>query len=326
MKTMFQSVVAGLAVLLAMPSSATQANPGEYPKGPVTLIVSYAAGNAADAIARTISQRLSEKWKQPVVVENRPGAAGNLGAAAVAKAAPDGQTLLFTAVAAIAINPHLYPKVGFNVLKDFEFVNLAIQGPMVCVVAPEVPVRNMTELINYTKRHPGKLNYGSSGSGTMPHLTMEQIRDKHGLNVTHVPYKGAGAIMADLLGGLIQVACEGVSVVMPHIKSGKLRALGVTSEKPLTAFPEIPTLASQLGGFTSGAWRGVMAPRGTPELVVSKISKDINEVLAEKEVRTRFDGLGIEVLGENPAKFEQRVRADYEEYGKIVRRLNLKVE
>lgn len=296
----------------------------QYPKAPVKVVVGYPAGNTTDFIARTIGERLAAKWQQPVVIENLPGAGSSLAAAMTAKARNDGYTMLFTANAAMTIAPHLYESVAYDALKDFDYVNLVVWVPYVCAVTLGLPIHDVASLVQYTKASPDKLAYGSPGSGTMSHLTMERLKAEHGVNVLHVPYKGSGAVVADLVAGHIQIACEPANIMMPLAKAGRIRVIGVTSEKRLSILPNIPTIGETLTGFTSGAWIGVVMPRDTPRVIVNKVSEDISEVLRQPEMRAKLEGVGLVVLSEGPAAFARLAQADYERSGKLVRQLNLK--
>jgi len=327
MKPLYKIIIACATAALAAESPAAHAAPaGGYPQEPVKLVVSYAAGNVTDLVGRMIAERLARDWRQPVIVENRPGAGGSLGAGLVAKARPDGQTLLFSAVAALAVNPHIYKHVNYDSLKDFSYITLAVAMPLVCVVGADSPIKDFHSLIAYSQAHPGAVNYGSPGSGTISHLTLELLKSKYGLNATHVPYKSSAAVMTDLLGGRIQIGCEPATVTMPLIRSGKLRAIGITSSKPMPSMPQIPTVASQLGSFSSGAWLGLLAPRGTPAGVVEKINADMQKMLADPAFQSKMDALGIEVLSQGPQAFAARLRSDYQQYGEITQRLHMQAD
>lgn len=321
-----RKTLATAALVLGACAAQAAPAPSLYPQEAVKLVVSYAAGNVTDLVGRMIAEKLSQAWHQPVIVENRPGAGGSVGAGLVAKARPDGQTLLFSAVAALAVNPHIYKNISYDPLKDFSYISLAVAMPLVCVVDAASPIKDFPSLIAYSKAHPGAVNYGSPGNGTISHLTMELLKRKYGLNTTHVPYKASAAVMTDLLGGRIQVGCEPATVTMPLVRSGKLRAIGITSNKPLPSMPEIPTVASQLGQFSSGAWLGLLAPRGTPAQIVDKINADMQKILADPGFQSKMSALGIEVLGAGPAAFAAREHADFEQYGEITRRLHMKVD
>jgi tripartite-type tricarboxylate transporter receptor subunit TctC len=326
MKPMHKIIIACATALAAQVPVAQAAADGAYPQEPVKLIVSYAAGNVTDLVGRMIAEQLSRDWHQPVIVENRPGAGGSLGAGLVAKARPDGQTLLFSAVAALAVNPHIYKHVNYDSLKDFSYISLAVAMPLVCVVRTDSPIKDFRSLIAYSQSHPGAVNYGSAGSGTISHLSLEMLKSKFGLNATHVPYKSSAAVMTDLLGGRIQIGCEPATVTMPLVRSGKLRAIGITSAKPMPSLPQIATVASQLGSFSSGAWLGLLAPRGTPAPIVEKINADMQKMLKDPTFQSKMGELGIEVLGEGPQGFAARLRSDYQQYGEITQRLGMKVD
>ena len=300
------------------------AQDSKYPKGPVKVLVGYPAGQTTDFIARTISEKLSEKWAQPVVIENIPGAGSALAAASAARAKNDGQTLLVTANAAMVIGPHIYEKVNYDTFKDFDFVNLSIWVPYVCAVTNAIPAQDIASLRQYIKANPDKISYGSPGTGTISHLTMERLKAEYEINVLHVPYKGSGAVLTDLVAGNIQFACEPALVMAPLIKAGRIRPIAVTSEARLPMFPNVPTIAETYTGFSSGAWIGFVVPKGVPNPIIQKINTDISSVLKDPVVKEKFDTAGLVVVGDGPAAFTKIALADNERYGKLVRQLNLK--
>ncbi|MEY4864494.1 MAG: hypothetical protein RLZ51_2589 [Pseudomonadota bacterium] len=300
----------------------------DFPSRPVKLVTSYAAGNIADALARQVAQRLAEVWKQPVVVENRPGQGGSLGAQQVAKAPPDGYTLLFSAMAALAINPHVYSRVGYNPLQDFLPVTaVARTGPGVLYVNPELKVSSLAELIALSKARPGFLNYGTAGSGTVPHLNTEALKAVTGLNATHVPYKAASAVLNDVAGGQIHFAQESAGVVLPQVKSGRVKALVATGTERLAALPDLPAITEVVPGFVPiQPWMGVLAPAGTPAARIVSIDAAIQGVLRESEFRERLTQLGLVPLGLGPEVFAQTLRKDLDRFEGMVKTLKLQAD
>ncbi|WP_372825553.1 Bug family tripartite tricarboxylate transporter substrate binding protein [Polaromonas sp.] len=318
MKLLF---TAAAAALLATSVGAQQT--GQYPIDVVKAIVGYPAGQTTDIVTRIISERLSQKWKTPVVVQNIAGAGSTIAAATAARAKQDGQTILFTANAAMVTGPHIYKNLTYKPFEDFEFVNLSIWVPYVCAVNPALPVTDMASLRKYIKDNPGKVAYGSPGIATMSHLTMERLKAEHGFDVLHVPYQGSAAVLTDLASGNLQFACEPTSVVGPFIDGGRIRPIAVTSEKRLPGFPKVPTIGETYHGFTSGAWIGVVVPKGVPKATFDKLNADIDQVLQEKSVKERFEKMGLAVISAGPEKFTQLAKEDDKTYGQLIRSLNL---
>ena len=311
-------------ILFLLSAGLTHAEELNYPRGPVKILVGYPPGQTTDFIARTIGDKLTAIWKQPVIIENIPGAGSGLAAAAAARAKNDGQTLLFTATAAMVIGPHIYEKINYDTFRDFDFVNLSVWVPYICGVTPTLPVTDLNSLRLYIKANPDKVSYGSPGTGTISHLTMERLKAEYDFNVLHVPYKGSSAALTDLVAGNVQFACEPVLVMAPLMKAGRIKAIAVTSETRLPMFPNIPTIAETYPGFSSGAWIGFVVPKGTSNLIIQKLNADINSVLKEPAVREKFETAGLIVLGEGPAPFTKMAQSDNERYGKLVHKLNLK--
>jgi tripartite-type tricarboxylate transporter receptor subunit TctC len=295
-----------------------------YPDGIVKMLVGYPAGQTTDMIARTIAERLADKWKSTVIVENIPGAGSTLAASVAARAKKDGQTILFTANAAMVIAPYIYDNLSYQPLKDFEFINLSIWVPYVCAVTPSLPVANIKSLVEYIKKNPDKVSYGSPGVGTISHLTMEMLKAEHQLNLLHVPYKGSAAALTDLAAGNVQFACEPPSVIAPLVKAGRIKPIAVTSEKRLSQFPDTPTIGETYPGFTSGAWVGVVVPKGVPTNVINKLDSDISAVLKDPVVIKKFEDAGLVVFSDGPEKFTKLVKFDDDRFSKLIRGMNLK--
>ncbi|HSD41928.1 MAG TPA: tripartite tricarboxylate transporter substrate binding protein [Burkholderiales bacterium] len=300
----------------------------DYPAKPVRIIVPFGPGGAADTLPRLLAQHLSPMWGQPVVVENRTGAAGNIGMEQGAKAAPDGYTLTSAPVGNLAINPHLYSKLSFDVLKDFTPITLVASVQNVLVLNPAVPANNLKELIAYAKTRPGMLTYGSGGVGTQAHIGGEIFEAMAGVHMVHVAYRGVGDSVRDLLGGQVDMIFAQIPAVKPHIDSGKLRALGVASPKRTPALPDVPTIdeAAGLTGFQAVSWYAIVGPAGMPPAVTAKIQADAAKVIQLPEVRTRLQGLGAEPVGSTPAELSAAIKADYDRYGTVIKRLGIKAD
>ena len=299
----------------------------DYPTKPIRLVVPFAAGGATDVLARLVGERLTASLGQQVVVDNRPGAGGNIGSDLVARAEPDGYTILMGAVGTHAINPSLYPKMPYDPVKDFAPVTLVASVPNVLVVNPEVPANSVQELIDLAKAKPGELNFASSGNGTSIHLSGELFKAMTGTDIVHVPYKGSGPAVTDLLGGQVQMMFDNMPSSLPHVKAGKLRALGVTSAKRSPALPEVPTIAEAgVPGYDATSWFGILAPAGTPEPVVTRLQGAIVQALGEPEMRQRMADLGAEPVGDTPAEFGQFIAAEIAKWAKVVNDAGVKLE
>ena len=316
-------VVAGYAgAVFAQGSS-----PGDYPTRPIRMIVAFAPGGGTDIIGRIAAKGIGDNLGQQVVVDNRPGAGGNIGVEVVAKAAPDGYTLLTTGTGTHAINPSLYPDLRWHPLKDFAPVSLVADTPYLMVVNQSVPARNVKEFIAYAKASPDKVNMASSGSGGMPHLAGELFNLMAGIKMLHVPYKGTGAVFPDLIGGRVQVTFGDIVATYPHVKGGKLRALGITAPKRAANLGDIPTIAeSGVPGYDAVGWFGVFAPAGTPRAVIAKLNDAIAKYVKQPEVTQRFADLGAVVVASTPEQFLATQKADLARWGKVVKAAGMKVE
>ena len=315
-----------LAIVLAFFASTVFAQ--SWPQKPVRVIVPFAPGGASDLMPRLVGEKLSGMWGQPVLMENRPGAAGNIGMEAGAKSPPDGYTLLSAPNGNLVVNPHMYSKLAYDVFKDLASVTRISAVQNVLVVHPDVPASTVKELVALARAKPGSLNFSSPGNGSQAHVAVELLKLQLGLDLVHVPYQGVGPAVKDLLGGRINVMVAQVPSALPHIKAGKLRALGVASTAPLAALPEVPTIASAAGlpGFEAVSWYALMAPAGTPKEVIGKIHADIAKVLQMPDVRERLAGMGAEPSGESPAELAARIKAEYDRWGEVVRKANIKAD
>ena len=307
----------------ALPTLPRSARAQAYPTRPVRLIVGFGAGSTADILARLIGQWLSERLGQQFVVENRPGAGGNIATEAVVRSAADGYTLLL-AGSNDAINTKLYEKLPYNFIQDIEPIVALIRAPNVMVVNPSVPATTVPEFIAYAKANPGKINMASVGTGTVPHVAGELFNIMAGLNMVHVPYRGAPAAFNDLLGGQVQVYFPPIDGVVEHIRTGKVRALAVASAKRSEALPNVPTMGAFLPGFEASVFLGIGAPKNTPAAIVERLNKEINAALADPNIKARYADLGAIVLGGSAADFGKLFAEDAEKWGKVIRVANIK--
>ncbi|MDR6888478.1 Bug family tripartite tricarboxylate transporter substrate binding protein [Variovorax sp. 3319] len=298
-----------------------------FPSRPVTLVVPFPPGGGTDTGGRVIAEQLGRRWNQPVIVENRGGAAGQIGADYVAKAKPDGYTLLLGNIGTQAINPLLYAKLPYDADKAFAPVSLVAELPLAMMVHPSVPAKTAAEFVALAKSKPGQMSYSSSGAGGAPHLAAEMFKDQTGSFILHVPYRGGGPAIADLLAGHVQLSFMTVLEASGHIKAGKLRALAVTGDKRVPAFPDVPTLAEGAApGFNAISWIGLLAPAGTPQDVVDRIAADVRAVLADESVKARFIGLGGVPRATTPQEFTRLIGDDRSRYAQIIRSRKITVE
>jgi tripartite-type tricarboxylate transporter receptor subunit TctC len=315
------AMVVSCALTLALPGAVwAQA----YPAKPVHMIISFPPGSGTDIVGRVVAQKLSEFWGQPVLAENRGGAGGSIGTAAVAKAAPDGYTLLVDS-SAHAVTPAMYAKLPYDTLKDFVDIAPLAGQPNVLVVRPGSPIKSVADLVADAKAKPGQINFASAGIGSGTHLNLEKFKLATGVDVTHIPYKGTQEVIADLLGGRVEYYFAPISAALSNIRDGKLRPIAVSSAKRSGSLPEVPTVAeSGLPGFEFTLWFGVWGPAGMPAEVVDKISKDVNRALADPGVRERLAKLGNDTLSMSPAEFGQFVRREVEDYARVIKASGIK--
>ena len=298
-----------------------------YPAKGVRIIVPFSAGGGTDLVARAVGQKLAERWGQPVVVENRVGAGGMIGADAVAKSAPDGYTLLMCSPQEVAVNHHVYPKVPYDPQRDFAPITLVTVTPLVIAVNPGVPARNIGELIALARAKPGTLGYATPGTASTQHLSGEILQAAADVKLVHVPYKGAGQSIPDVIGGQVPIGIYGILTISPQAKAGKLRVLAVTTPKRSPIAPEVPTLAeSGFPGFDTSLWFGLLAPAGTPKDVVAKIHDDAVRALKLPDVAERIAAQGGEVIGNTPAEFAAFIAAESAKYAKIIREAGVRLE
>lgn len=299
----------------------------DYPNRAVKLIVPFPPGGGTDILARPIAQKLSELWGQPVVVDNRGGAGGNLGTKLAAEAPPDGYTLILGVQGTHAVNQSLYSNPGFDATRDFAAITQIANTPNILVVHPSVPATSVSQLIALARQKPGGLNYATPGNGTPSHLATEMFKTMADVNLVHVPYKGSGPALTDMLGGQTQLWIANAPVVLPHIKTGKLRALATTSAKRPAIAPDVPTLAEAgLKDYEADTWYGLFAPARTPPAVLDRIHADIVKVLNLPEIRETFAAQGAEIVANSQAEFTRKVREDVAKWRKVVQQLQLKVD
>ena len=311
-----------LGILLSAVAGAARA---EYPDRPIRLIAPFPAGGLADVLARAVGDEVSRSLGQPVIVENRTGAGGNIGAEAVARSTPDGYTLMMTSAGILTANQFLYATMPFDPAKDFVTVSNVADMPMMVVVGPRVEAKTLAEFVALARANPGKLNFGSPGVGTTGHLGLAMFMHAAGIKLTHVPYRGAAPAITDLLAGQIDGVVDNPPTVLPHIESGKLRALAVAAKQRMTLLPDLPTAAEAgVPNFEASSWFGVVAPAGTPPAIVARLHKDIAAALRKPALRERFAKSGARLIGNTPEEFAAQIVADRKMWGDIIRAADIK--
>jgi len=314
--------VALLLVVLAFPAASQE----RYPSKPLRLIVPFAPGGSTDIFARLIAERAQAPLGQPVVVENRAGAAGNIGAEAVVRSAPDGYTLLMATTGVMAINNALYKNMTYDAAKDLEPVLYVASITNVLIVPPDSPAKSVAELIALAKKEPGKLTFASSGAGASTHMSAELFKSMAGIDILHVPYKGSGPAMPDLMSGRVSMMFENAPGAVSHIKAGKLRALAQTGLKRSSALPEVPTVAeSGVPGYESLSWSGIAVPAGTPRAVIDRLNRDLNSILAMADMRQKLAEQGADAIGGAPEVFAGHIRAEREKWSRVIKTANIVV-
>jgi len=313
-------------LLAALLASAPAIQAQDYPAKPIKIVVPYPAGGSADLLPRIFAEKLNARWGQPVLIENRPGAGGNIGAEFVYRAEPDGYTLFASAPGPLVVNQNLYRKLA---LDPTQFVPVSIMAaiPNVLLVNPGVPAKSVEELIAYAKANPGKLNYGSQGSGSTSHLTAELFKTAAGgLKITHVPYKGSAPAMTALLGGEIELMFDNLGITLPHIRSGKLRILAVGGEKRVASLPEVPAMSEILPGFVSVAWFGIVAPPKTPAPIAEKLSAAVAEAIRQPDVAKRLATLSAEPVGDTPAEMAAFMKLEEQRWKGVIETAGVKAD
>lgn len=318
-----RKIAAGIVLICVAAWSHAQT----YPSKPVRFVVPFAPAGGSDLVARTVAAKLTEALGQPVVIDNRAGAAGNIGTDVVAKAPADGHTLLLGSNGPLAINPTLYAKLPYDAVRDFAPVSLVTVMPFVLVAHPSLPVKSVKELVALAKARPGQLNYGSPGNGSTTHLANELLKSMTGMQITHVPYKGVAPAAIDLVSGQVQMMSGDLSTLLPHVKAGKMRALAVTSSRRSTLLPDMPTVAeSGVPGYDATGWFGVLVPAGTPASVIDRLNAGIVKGVAAPDARQRLGAFGGDVATGTPEQFASHIRTEAAKWGKVIRAIGLKAE
>ena len=316
-----------LLVAVSMACAAAAVTAQTYPTKPVRMIAPYPAGGTSDTIARILGQKLTESWGQQVIVDNRAGVGGSIGAEAAAKAAPDGYTLLVGNNQPVAVNVSVYRKIGYDPLRDFTPITLAVVAPQIVVVHPSVPAKNMREFMAVARASKEKLNYGSSGSGSTSQLAAETFKQMTKIDMVHIPFKGSALITNALIGGHLDVIFSDMAVVLPHVQAGKLRALAVTGAKPTPLVPGVPSVAdSGVPGFVIESWWGILGPAGIPQPVVSRLNGELVKALQQKDVRDRFATLGVEARHSTPEEFAALIKSEVARFAKLVKDVGIRAE
>ena len=313
--------------VIAMALTCSTAPAQTYPTRPIRYVVPFAPGGTTDILGRIVAQRLQEAWGQPVLVENRPGAGGAVGAEMTAKAPPDGYTIMGGTISTHAINPSVYAKLSYDPIKDFAPVTLLATQPNMLVVHPSLPATNVAELVKLLKANPGKYSYSTSGNGTSAHLSGELFKSMTGTSIQHVPYKGSPQAIADAVSGQVSMSFDNISTAYPQAKAGKLRAIAVTTAQRSGLAPEVPTFAeSGLPGYELGSWHGVFAPAGTPKDIIAKLNAEIVRGIQSAETRQRLLALGVDAAGTSVESFAAFVRAEVPKWAKVVKESGAKAE
>ena len=316
------------AVTVAM-SAAAAAQPADagYPKQGIKIIVPFPAGGTSDVLARIVGQKLTEAWGQTVVIDNRPGANGNIGADLAAKSKPDGYTLLLMDMGNLTLSPGLYPKLPFSPLTDLAPVTMLAYSPHLLVVSNKLPVKSITELITYAKANQNKLNFAAAaGTGSASHLAGLVFAQRNGIDWTYIAYKGGAQALTDLVGGQVDVTLNGMVATYPHVKSGNVRLLAVSSAKRFSQIPEVPAIAETTPGFISGSWQGVMAPTGTPKAIIDKLNAEMAKIVKMPDVRDKLASLGAEVMLNSPDEFGAWMKSEVANWSKVIKDANIKIE
>lgn len=316
------ALLSAASVMTVLPAHAASA----FPTKPIRIIVAYTPAGTTDILARAVGQKMNEAWGQTVIVDNRPGANGNIGTEISANATPDGYTILMATAATHGINNTLYPDLKWDAVKSFAPISLVAIVPNILVVNNALPVKSVKELIAYGNANPGKLNHGSPGLGSTGHLSAELFKASAGLKMTHIPYKGSAPTLADLIGGQIQVVIDNIPPYLPHVQSGKIRGLAVTTAKRSPAAPNLPTMQEAgVAGYEAGSWFGLLAPAKTPADIVQKLSAETARILKLPEVNERLSGLGAAPVGDTPDEFAAFIRAEQAKWRKVIQQANIKL-
>ena len=322
-----RSCLLGTLAVAAALALGTAAQAQSYPAKPIRLVVPFTPGGVTDTSGRLIAEQLSKRLGQQVIVDNKPGASGNIGTQMVSAAEPDGYTLMLGFDGTLVINPHVFPKVGFDTVKDFSPIGKIGDAVLILVAHPGVAAKSLKEVIALSKTQAGGLSYGTSGTGGTPHIAGELLKQRSGANLTHIPYKGGGQALTDVLGGNIPLVYTAIAGAIPHVKSGKLHAVAVSSAKRASSLPDVPTfIESGLSDFEINSWVALLAPAKTPKPIVDKLNAELNAVLNDPEVRERLNGMGISATPGTADKFGEEIKRDLARYGSVVKAANIKAE
>jgi tripartite-type tricarboxylate transporter receptor subunit TctC len=314
-----------LFMMLCMPAAAVYAQ--KFPSKPIRIIVAYTPAGTTDILARAVGQKMSETWGQPVIVDNRPGANGNIGTEVAARAVPDGHSLVMATAGTHGINVSLYRKLNWHPVNDFVPVSLTAMVPNIMVVNNSLPVKNVREFIAHVKANPGKLSYGSPGNGSTAHLSMELFKTMTGSNIVHIPYKGSAGVLADVMGGQIAVTIDNMPPYVPQVRAGKIRALAVSTAKRSSALPDLPTIAEAgVQGYEAGAWFGLLAPAGTPKAIVAQLSAESARILKLPDISKRISELGAEPVGSTPEQFAELIKTEIAKWAKVIKDANVELQ
>jgi tripartite-type tricarboxylate transporter receptor subunit TctC len=319
------ALAACFGAALTAPAAAQSA--ADYPKKSIKIVVPFPAGGTSDVLARLVGQKLTAAWGQPVVIDNRSGANGNIGADSVAKSDPDGYTLLLMDMGNLTLSPTLYPKLPFSPVKDLAPVTMLAYSPHLLVTSNSLPVKSQTELVNYSKTHKGKLNFAAAaGTGSATHLAGVLFAQKTGTDWGYVPYRGGAQALNDLIGGQIDVTMNGMVATYPHVKAGKIKLLAVSSAKRLPQLPDVPTVSEIIPGFVTGSWQGVMAPAGTPKPIIDKLNKEMAAIVRMPDVREKMTALGAEAQTNSPEEFGAWMKTEIANWAKVISDANIKLD
>ena len=312
-----------LSVLAAILATAPMLHAQPYPSKPIRIIIPFPAGDSLDTMSRLIAPRLTERLGQNIVVDNRAGAAGQLGLELGARAAPDGYTLVGGQGGNLAVQPHTYKKLPYDPLKDFAPVALSTTNYLALVVSPTSPFKTVKDLIAQAKKNPGKVSFATNGEGGFPHMAVEMLRQQAGFDYLHVPYKGGTQIVTELMGNRVDATILGIGVLAPFIRAGRIRLVAVASATRAEQFPDVPTVAETYPGYESGGWFGYLAPAGTPPKIVTLLNQEINRAMVMPDVKEKLKAIGLTAVAESPEWFARTLRSDYEKYGKLIRAIGL---
>lgn len=319
-------LAAAVTFFTSLPPLSAFAQAQNYPNKPVKFVVSFSPGGTTDILARYLAQKLSESLGQPFVIDNRPGAGGIMGNDIVAKSAPDGYMLLMGSASSLAVNVSMYKSFPYDPHKDFAPVMQVATGPFIIVVNPAVPANNLSELIALAKAKPGQINFGSSGNGTSIHLTGELLNSMADIRMTHIPYKGTGPAMIDTISGQVQMTLSDMVPFVPHIASGRLRAIAQTTAKRSMLLPDLPAVSETLPGYDATSWYGLLAPAGTPQQIVQKLNAELSKIMQSPDVKARYAQLGVEPIANSPEQFKTFVAAEIVKWADVVKRSGAKID